>query len=148
MSKRSFRVAVLALAALAAVGVAQERTKPKELPSFEKIHAAIKTHYEAGAYGKAMVAARELSAILNEKRSMAILAAMPAAPEGYEQVPQKKAEANPFAGAMAASVGSVVTQQHRGTNGTIRVTITADSPMLAMAGMMFENPALLGRMPS
>ena len=91
-----------------------------------------------------MTANQQLSALIVSKRSANILAALPAAPAPYEIVPQKKQDANPFAGALAASVGSVITQKYRSDRGRLTITVTADSPMVAMAGMMFNNPAMLG----
>lgn len=147
-SARSLAVAAgLLLTCVGAVSVAQERTKDKTPPTFEELHAAIAKHYKAGSYGKAMQATRDLTVTIYEKRTAVILGALPAAPEGYEVVPQPKknnAGLNPITGALVAGVGQVVQQDYKGPNGPLRVTVTADSPMLAMAGMMFENPALLG----
>lgn len=130
------------------VAVAQERTRDKKPPTFAELHAAVKTQFDSGSYGQAYGSARELLTLIGVKRADAIRAAMPAAPEGYEIVPQKKedeaARNNPLLGAMTAGVGNIIEQEYRGSKGTLRITATADSPMMAMAKMMFDNPAMLG----
>lgn len=133
---------------LATLVVAQERTREKKPATFAELHTAVKTHFDAGAYGQAYASARELLTLVGAKRADAIRAAMPAAPAGYEVVPQKPeddaARDNPLVGAMTAGVGNIIEQEYRGEKGTLRVTATADSPMMAMARMMFENPAMIG----
>lgn len=139
---------VLPLLLATMVAVAQERTREKKPPTFAELHAAVKTHFDAGAYGKAYGSARELLTLVGVERAGAIRAAMPAAPEGYELVPPKEedeaARNNPFLGAMTAGVGNIVEAEYRGEKGRLQVTATADSPMMAMAKMMFENPAMRG----
>ena len=146
MNKRASLTVGLALASLTAFGVAQERTKDKKPPTFQELHAAVRTHYDAGSFGKALKASREMMGLIAVERSKKIVAALPAAPAGYTAVPQKKAveAANPFAGGLAATVGNVIQQQYRGDNGQLDVTVTADSPMISMVSMMFDNPALIG----
>jgi hypothetical protein len=144
-------VASLALVSSVALVFAQERTKPKGPATFAELHAAVKTHHDAGRIGAAFKSAQELVAMLARERGEHIRAALPAAPAGYEKVQQTaeekaEAEANPFLGAMAAGIGNVIEQEYRSTGGgqALRVTVTADSPMMAFAQMMFENPAMLG----
>jgi hypothetical protein len=145
------RVASIVLVSSVAVAFAQERTKPKAPRTFDEVHASVKAHHDAGRVGAAFKAAQELVGMLGVERGELIRAALPAAPAGYEKVVQSaeeraQAEANPFLGALAAGVGNVVEQEYRKADGSasIRVTVTADSPMMAFAQMMFENPAMLG----
>jgi hypothetical protein len=143
--------AALVLASSIALAFAQERTKPKAPATFDELHAAVKTHHDAGRIGAAFKAAQDLVGMLALERGERIRAALPAAPAGYEKVQptdeeRAQAGANPFLGAMAAGIGNVVEQEYRSTSGaqSIRVTVTADSPMMGFAKMMFENPAMLG----
>ncbi len=128
--------------------VAQERVKLKGAADFGALHAQIKSDYEAGRFGSAFKAARELTAIIAMKRAETIRAALPDAPEGYQKMPAKKDDdvrGNPMLAAMAAGIGTVVEQVYKGPDGRIRVTVTADSPVIAMFNAMFSNPALLGK---
>ncbi|MCB9915456.1 MAG: hypothetical protein H6828_09955 [Planctomycetes bacterium] len=136
------------LALVLALPFVQERVS-KKAPTFEELHPAIASAYAEGRYGLAMNKTRELLAVLSPKWTESILAALPAAPEGYEIVPQKKpaggsAMANGALAAMAASVGTVVEQKYKGDGDTLQVTVTADSPMAQMFAMWITNPALLG----
>ncbi|MFT5292269.1 MAG: hypothetical protein ACI8QS_001272 [Planctomycetota bacterium] len=67
---------------MTAVAVAQERTREKKPATFGEVHGAVQTHYQAGSYGKAVAAGREMLQLLSTKRNGALLAAMPAAPSG------------------------------------------------------------------
>ena len=135
----------LSLALGAALPFAQERVS-KKAPSFEELHAEIGRAHADGRYGLAMNRTRELLGVLAPKWTEAILAALPAAPEGYEVVPQKKQNANAggMLAAMATSMGTVIEQKYKGADGTLQVTVTADSPLVQMFGMWVSNPALLG----
>ena len=144
MSRRALRTAAVALTLLTAVAVAQERTRDKKPATFQEVHGSVQTHFQAGSYGKAVAAGREMMKLLTAKRSGALLGAMPAAPAGYEVLAQPKGQDNPLGGALAMSVGSIVTQNYKGATGTLKVTITADSPMMGMVAMMFTNPAMRG----
>lgn len=135
----------LTLAAGAALPLAQERVS-KKAPTFEELHSTIQRAYADGRYGLAMNKTRELLGVLAPKWTEAILAALPAAPEGYEVVPQKKQAQAPggMLAAMATSMGTVIEQQYKGAGDRLQVTVTADSPLVQMFGMWVSNPALLG----
>lgn len=134
-----------------ALAFAQERTKPKGPKTFDEVHASVKAHHDAGKVGASLKAAQELAGMLAMERGDQLRKALPAAPAGYEKVQvsaedRAQMEANPLLGALAAGVGNVIEQEYRKADGSssIRVTVTADSPMMAFAQMMFENPAMAG----
>ncbi len=138
----------IVLVSFLALGFAQERTKDKAPATFASLHAAVKSHHDAGRIGAAFNAAKELVAHLGVQRSDLIRAALPAAPDGFERLAKKDdaAQANPFAGALAGTVGNIIEQEYKKVGGgqSIRVTVTADSPMMGLVTMMFDNPAMLG----
>lgn len=133
------------LALSAAIPFAQERVNKKKTPEFKDVHTAIAAAYEAGNYGLAMSKTRELLTVLTPKWQEAILAALPAAPQGYTILPQEKQDAQATAAlaAFSASVGTVVEQKYKGDGGIVSVQVTADSPMLQMFSMVLDNPAML-----
>jgi hypothetical protein len=125
---------------------AQERLKPKGPADFETVHAAVLEHWKAERWGKSFASARELLSLISVRRARAIRAALPAAPAGYTLVPpdeEAEAQANPLLSTFAAGVGSIIEQTYSGAGKEIRVSVTADSPMLQMFNMMLQNPALL-----
>lgn len=151
MQKRSSLLVPLALAVAAALSLAfaQERVKKKEAKDFEGVHASLGEAWKAGQYGRCVDLARDLIGIVNAKRTELILAAMPGAPEGFELVPDEKAnnaQSNPFASAIAASVGSVIERKYRKVDGrgSIEITVTAGSPIVQMFKMWVTNPQMLG----
>jgi hypothetical protein len=137
------------LCCIVGFAAAQERVKKQGPADFESTYAALGSAWQSQQYGLAMQKSRELIDLISHKRSEAILAAMPAPPEGYEVVPVRKpaqaAPSHPMAG-MQAAVGTVVEHKYRPTGGgrTIDVTLTADSPLGQMFQMWVTNPAALG----
>ncbi len=126
--------------------LAQERLKPRGPADFESVHAAVAEHWKAERWGKCFASARDLIGVISVRRAQAIRAALPAAPAGYTVVPpddDASSQTNPMLLTMAAGVGSVTEQSYSGAGKDIRVTITADSPMLQMFNMVLQNPALL-----
>ena len=135
------------VAGVVSIGWTQERVKPKGPQNFDELHAKIAQHYHSGHYGRAGQEAKELLAIIQKKHSEAILAALPAAPEGYKVRPQKKQQANAaLMAGLTMAVGNIVEQTYmkEGGGGQVDVTVTADSPMLQMFQMWVTNPAMLG----
>ncbi len=149
MQIRQSRVLVLAALCCGAAGLlAQERVKPKGPPDFATLHAAVAEHWKAESWGKSFASARELISLISIRRAKAIRETLPPAPEGYTLVPIEEdgdAQANPMLAAFTAGVGSVIEQTYRGQGKEIRVTVTADSPMLQMFTMMLQNPVMLQR---
>jgi hypothetical protein len=144
---RLFSAVLLSFSLAGFTAVAQERVKPKGAADFGTLYEQVKSDYEAGRFGSAYEAARELTAVIAMKRAETIRAALPDAPEGYEKMPAKKGDdvrQNPMLAALAAGIGTVIEQVYKGPGGLIQVTVTADSPVIAMFNAMFGNPALLG----
>lgn len=139
----------LVLCASAAAALVQERVKPKKV-DFEETHAAVLRHWKAGQYGACTEGLRELSGLVSIERVKAILAALPAPPEGFQVASQTEvdeSEANPMAaaaGGLGAFMGNVVERQYRGQGASIQLTVTADSPLAQMFGMWVANPQMLG----
>ena len=139
--------ALTLLFALSALLHAQERVKKKGPPEFKEVHAEVARAYEAGKFGRAVHECKELLAVLQGKWTEAILAALPAAPEGFEVVPQREQDNAQAAGvlaAMAGTVGTVVEQKYKGAGQTISATVQADSPLVQMFAMWVANPSMLG----
>jgi hypothetical protein len=130
----------------AALPLAQERVTKKGPPEFKDVHAEVARAYEAGKLGLAVSKSKELLGVLQTKWGEAILAALPAAPEGFELVPQKKQDpqAAGMLAAMAGAVGTVVEQKYKGDGVTITATVQADSPLIQMFSMWVANPSMLG----
>jgi hypothetical protein len=130
---------------LAVAAVPQERAAKKTPADFGKTLDSAKKAWGAGDYGACMASLKEAISLVTVKRVETILAALPAAPEGFEIVPDKSMDqmrANQMMGAMAAAIGSTVTRDYRGPY-RIRATVTADSPMVQMLNMWIANPATL-----
>jgi hypothetical protein len=139
-------VAALALAALASSAL-QERVKPKQPKEVPALLDAAKRAFAAEKYGACMNELQEAVGLVARLRQAQILAALPAAPAGWEVVPDEKdAQPNPFAGALASSVGNVFSREYKETGGRGRITVqmTTDSPMVQMFDMWIQNPAMLG----
>jgi hypothetical protein len=134
----------IALVVAAALPFAQERVS-KKAPSFEEIYPQIDRAYQDGRYGLAMAKTRELLGVLSPKWTDSILDKLPAAPEGYEIVPQKQQPAaSGMLAAMATTMGTVIERKYKGNGDTLTVTVTAGSPMVQMFSLWVTNPALLG----
>ncbi len=149
MRTSSLLTAITLIAVGAAAGaIAQERVKPKGPADFKTVHASVKTHFDAGSFGKAYAASRELTTLIGQRRAEVIRKSLPVAPPEYTKVPYKepknKAAQNAMLGALAASVGNIIDQKYTGPGGQITVTVTADSPLIGMFKMMINNPAMIG----
>jgi len=143
--KKLALILVPLLAASILATPAQKRVKQNTPADFPTLIESAKQTWEAGDYGQCAGRLREALALCMVKRSEAILAVLPAAPEGYVAEADRSMEQaanNPMMGALAASVGNVVIQNYRGPE-AIKVTITADSPLVGMVSMWITNPAML-----
>jgi len=134
------------LIVFAVIPFAQERVSKKGPPEFKELHAAVARAHDAGNFGLAVSKAKELVVVLQAKWSKAILAALPAAPDGFAIVPQEKQDprAAGMLAAVASAVGTVVEQKYEGNGQTITTTIQADSPLIQMFSMWVANPTMLG----
>lgn len=142
---------VLALTAISAFSLAttQERVKPQGPREFTTVVADIQRSYNAGQFGSCMEFLREATAQVSEKRTAAVLAALPI-PAGFEIVPPRKNNAqNAFAAGLAAGLGNNIVQDFKETDGrgNLKVSLMVDSPMiqsiLPMYKMYATNPAML-----
>lgn len=134
--------AVLATVTLGAL--AQERIKPKGAGDYDSVYAAVGEHWKAGRWGKCYASARELLAVISKRRGVEIRKAMPV-PAGLvaEPVAENDPQATAMMAAFTAGVGNVIEQTYRGAGKEVRITVTADSPMLQMFRMIVQNPAML-----
>jgi hypothetical protein len=126
----------------------QTRVKPKGEADFLTTLESAKKAWEDKHYGQCVEHMNQALGIVHQKRSQAILSALPAAPEGFEIVPEREpnaAAANPMLAAMTASIGSVTEREYvaKSGNGNIRVSVTADSPLVSVFNMWVTNPAML-----
>lgn len=143
----SFRLALPVTLVLGATlgAFAQQRIKPKGVADFDTLYAAVGQHWKASNWGQCYTGARDLLGVISQRRAQAIRAAMPD-PEGYrrEAEPQDDPQATAMLAAMTAGIGNVIQQEYSGPDGKhLRITVTADSPMLAMFRMVLDNPAML-----
>jgi hypothetical protein len=138
-------VCSLLLSGAALGAYAQERVKAKGPADFESTWAAVGEHWKAGRWGQCYGAARELMGVVSLRRAKAIREAMPV-PEGLEaQVlrEEQNAQQQAMLAAFSAGVGNVIEQVWTGEGKQVRITVTADSPMLQMFRMIVQNPAML-----
>lgn len=120
----------------------QERTKKKEAKDFPALLASASAAWEGGHYSKASADLKAASSLVAEKQREALLAAFPAAPEGWKFTPTKQ---NDAAGMMFGMTGLMIEGKYEGTQKErVTLTMNVDSPMVQMMSMAFSNPALLG----
>jgi hypothetical protein len=125
--------------------------KAKEAADFPTTLTSAKTHWDNGRYGACLSDLHAAVLLASQKRAEAVVAALPAAPAGWNAVPDKSRDQmqnNAFAQAMGAGLaaaGNVVQHEYKqqGGSGRVQVTITADSPLVAMFNAWIANPAML-----
>lgn len=122
----------------------QERIKAKDATDFPSLLQNAGRAFQDGRYGACIAGLKDCVELAVQKRTEAIRAALPGALDGWRVQEQRKAQPNPFATAMATTVGNVVEETYREVNGrnSVTVTVTADSPMVGMVSMAIANPAL------
>ena len=136
----SFLVLAAPIVAQKAVGVAKPLT-------FEVALEQAGENYQSGHYGAAVAALQQAMAVAMKKRRAKIVAAMPAAPDGFTLRPQKDSPLPGGAVGALAGAMSIVGQQaeavYEGPNGArISITVMADSAMGGLAAMAF-NPMII-----
>lgn len=143
------RLSLIGLCTLSLVFVAapQERQKAAAPADFPALLTQAGKAWDAKQYGGCLKTLRQASALVVIERVKAVRAALPNAPDGFEKTGQEEndqAAQNPFAAAIAAGYGSSIEQNYQEKNGnaSIRVSITADNPMVQALGMLFSNPAM------
>lgn len=124
-------LALAAAAALAAPLHADDVT--------DQIEAARKA-YEAGELRSAAQTLQFAAAAIQEKIDASLLELLPEPPEGWSA---EAAQAQ--SGGMTALIAGrqIARRYHRDDGAEVEVSITADSPFLAMMTMMLSNPMLL-----
>ncbi len=145
MYKIAFASLSLALATSALLP--QTRAKDKAPVNFAGSIERAQAAWEAGQWGTCATHLDAALGVVRAKRSEAILAALPAAPEGWSVVAKKLYnDDKPFAAMMSGLVGSSVEHEYKQDegNGSVKVTLTFDSPAVQMMNMMLGNPAMLG----
>lgn len=143
----SFRTVWFLAFATASTLCAQVRSKKaEESADFPALVQQATAAYEGQRYGEAIERLRAAIAAAAEMMRGQILAAMPEAPEGFVAEPKKvdkDAAANPMLGALALAAGNTFEHAYKqkGANGSIRVTVAANSPMAPMMAMAFAAAA-------
>ncbi|MCB9890232.1 MAG: hypothetical protein H6832_06565 [Planctomycetes bacterium] len=139
--------ALLAIALLHVSVTAQVRTKDvaeKELSFAEAVEAA-KSAYEAGKFGKAMTMLQQAMQLARKAIRTKILAAMPAAPEGFERIEPKKeddAEVNPFGALVMGAVPIEQKYRAKEGRGSLEVQTHIDSPLVKMMAIAFSTASM------
>lgn len=95
--------------------------------------------YQAGNYTEALQTLDFAGSVLRQKKSEAVAAILPAAPDGWT------AEDPQTEGAGAAILGGMVSAKRVYTkdDGRVSIQVQSDSPLLQSYGMMFANPAMM-----
>jgi hypothetical protein len=139
MRKPSLLLFVSTLAVLPAF--AQERSGPKKVPTFPEAIEQAKKAVEADKPGAAIAALQAAIRDLQKKQRTQILAALPK-PDGFEFRDEEVDEkANATLG--LAAMGLTVNRRYESGEKSLSVEVMANSPLIQMLGMMFNNPALV-----
>ncbi|MBL8859872.1 MAG: hypothetical protein JNL28_15300 [Planctomycetes bacterium] len=131
-----------------AVFALQERVSKPKAKDFGAILTEAKTAFDAAHYGTALGRLRDATAIVTKERRKAVLAAFPAAPEGWKleaEEPNDEAVAQLAGLAFMGGAGIEGKYVAVGGNGRINVSILADSPLARMFSMWIANPAMLDK---
>lgn len=122
---------------------AQERTGAKKVLAFPEAVEAAKKAVEAEKFGAAIAALQAAVKDLQKKQRVAVLAGLPK-PDGWQIEDQAVDEPAADLTAGLLGVGSTVTRHYRkGDDKSMNVEVTANSPMLQMMMVVFNNPALI-----
>jgi len=133
---------LLAATFLLAPTSAQERSAPKKNLAFPEALEVAKKSAEQEKLGAAIAALQAAIQDLQKKQRAAVLAAMPK-PEGWTiQDPPADDQADAVAAGMFGA-GYSTTRRYQKGQQQLNVEVTANSPLLQMLGMMFNNPALI-----
>jgi hypothetical protein len=137
---------VVALAGLTLAAGAQQRVKAKGPADFGTSLGAAEAAWKKESYGACIAALKDALGVATLKRIGAIRAALPS-PDGWRSIEDRSAEearANPMAAAMMAGVGTQLGHEYRREDGgSLKVSLTLDSPLVQMFNMWVANPAML-----
>jgi hypothetical protein len=143
---RTISVSALALCAATALAVPQTRAKKEEPKDLPALLTQVQKSWTAADYPACMRDLKTCVSLASQRWIQAIRESLPAAPEGWTRVepPKEDPQANAMVAALTVGVGTVVEQRYTRERQRIDVTVNADSPVIGMMSMMFQNPALLG----
>ena len=126
----------------------QKRVKEQEAKDFPTLISEATSQWNEKRYGGCIAALQEAVVLATTERVTAIRGALPNPPTGWEQLPDKKNNAQNAAGlaALGAVAGNIVDRKWKATEGrsNLAVSVTADSPLVGMLGGYITNPAMLG----
>jgi hypothetical protein len=138
-----------ALACLAALTHPRGEEDPPPPPArdFASLHTELAEAWEQEHYGRGLGLARQLVAMVGEKRNQVVMASLPPAPAGFALAPRapELEEQNPFAN-LLMGLGNVIERRYVESRGEARLDLilTADSPMLQMFRVWTSKPESLG----
>ena len=140
---RLLPLAVLSAILLSSLAIAQTRTAPKKAPTLpEALDQATKAA-ESEQYGTAIAALQAAIKLLQKKQRVAILASLPK-PQGWEIQDDEPNEATDALTAGLAGIGTNIQRRyHKADDKSLTVDVMANSPMLQMIAMLFNNPAMI-----
>lgn len=122
--------------------IAQERSGPKKTPTFPEAIEAAKKAAEAEKFGAAIAALQAAIKDLQKKQRAAILAALPK-PEGWQIEDAAVDEQAEALGIGMLGGGFSATRNYRKGSQSMTVEVTANSPLIQMLTMLFNNPTLI-----
>lgn len=121
---------------------AQERSGPKKNPTFPEAIEIAKKNVEQEKLGAAIAALQAAIKDLQKKQRALVLAALPK-PEGWTFRDQEPDEQADQVAAGLLGVGHSTTRHYDKGDANISVEITANSPLMQMMTMLFNNPTLI-----
>jgi hypothetical protein len=121
---------------------AQERSGPKKNPAFPEAIEIAKKNVEQEKLGAAIAALQAAIKDLQKKQRAAVLAALPR-PEGWSIRDQEADEQADQVSAGLLGVGHSTSRRYDKGDANISVEITANSPLMQMMTMLFNNPTLI-----
>lgn len=133
---------LVVLSVLFSTALAQTRTAPKKEATFpEALDQATKAA-EGEQYGAAIAALQAAIKLLQKKQRAAILAGMPK-PQGWEISDDEPNEQTDALTAGLAGIGTNIQRRYHKDDKSLTVDVMANSPMLQMIAMLFNNPAMI-----
>ncbi|MCU0864942.1 MAG: hypothetical protein MUC36_14220 [Planctomycetes bacterium] len=121
--------------------LAQERKAVKKPATFPEAVEQAKKAVEEDKLGAAVAALQAAIRDLQKKQRAQILTALPK-PEGFEFRDEEVDDKGQDAFNLAA-MGLTISRRYENGDKSLSVEVTANSPLIQMLGMMFNNPALV-----
>ena len=139
---RTAKTTFALLLTILAPAIAQERSAPKKPATFAEAIESAKKAAEAEKLGAAIAALQAAIRDLQKKQRVAILAALPK-PDGWQvedTVPDEQQEA---IGIGLLGGGFSATRRYNKAAQSMTVEVTANSPLVQMMTVLFNNPTLI-----